>query len=106
MENSGAKKVPLAARKAALLSFVFNGLGQIYNGEIKKGLWLFFGSGCSLLVFLIGAVFTGYYLCRGGWKTLLYWGIPLLILGIIGLVVIGAYSIVDAFRGGKKLEDL
>jgi TM2 domain-containing membrane protein YozV len=49
-------------RIAAILSFVFNGLGQIYNGEIKKGLTLIFLSGISLLILIIGAIFIFYFI--------------------------------------------
>lgn len=105
------KKILPQARTAALLSFIFNGLGQIYNGQIKKGLWLFFGSGVCLLLFLLGAVLIG-YLCTS--KTLflinqinpaLIWGIILLSVGIIGIVVIGIYSITDAFKTAQKSEN-
>lgn len=93
------------ARRSALLSFIFNGLGQIYNGEIKKGLWLFFGSGFSLLIFLIGAVFLGYSFLSGEWKILFRWGLLLFVLGIIGIIVIGIYSINDAYKTGKGVEE-
>jgi TM2 domain-containing membrane protein YozV len=60
---------------AALASFLFSGLGQVYNGNFVKGILIFFGT-------LIGAmIFT----------------IP----GIIVLV----YGIYDAYTTAKKMND-
>ena len=47
---------------AAVLSFIFNGLGQIYNGQIKKGLFVIFLSTLSLLIFILGAISIGFWM--------------------------------------------
>ena len=47
---------------AAVLSFIFNGLGQIYNGQIKKGLFIIFLSSISMFIFIIGAILIGFWL--------------------------------------------
>jgi len=90
---------------SALLSFVVNGLGQIYNGEIKKGLTLIFLSGFSLLIFIIGAIFLFFFLTGGLTPVaFLLWGLILLFIGFIGIVIIGIYSISDAYDMAKKLR--
>jgi TM2 domain-containing membrane protein YozV len=40
---------------AAVLSFVFSGLGQIYNGQIRKGLWFVALATLGLTFVLLGA---------------------------------------------------
>ena len=50
---------------AAVLSFVFNGLGQIYNGEIKKGLILIFISALCMLLMISGGIFAVAWLVTG-----------------------------------------
>jgi TM2 domain-containing membrane protein YozV len=93
-------------RIAAILSFVFNGLGQIYNGEIKKGLTLIFLSGLSLLILVIGTVFIIYFIKTFPPISFLIWGLILFFFGLIGIIVIGIYSISDAYNKAKKiLED-
>ena len=92
-------------RISALLSFVVNGLGQIYNGEIKKGLTLIFLSCFSLLIFIIGAIFLFFFLTGGLTPVaFLLWGLILLFIGFIGIVIIGIYSISDAYDMAKKLR--
>lgn len=91
-------------RVAALLSFLFNGLGQIYNGEIKKGLTLIFLSGISLLTFLIGAIFIFFFLKTLSPISFLIWGICLFFLGLVGIIIIGIYSITDAYYKAKKFS--
>ncbi|MGB9643514.1 MAG: hypothetical protein ACPL3Q_10025 [Candidatus Ratteibacteria bacterium] len=90
---------------SALLSFIFNGLGQIYNGQIKKGLMLFFLSGVSMLILLVGAIFIGYQILHWfNMKAILCWGIGLFFIGIIGIVIIGIYSISDAYHTAEKMH--
>lgn len=88
---------------AAVLSFVFSGLGQIYNGEIKKGLLLIALSTVSMLAIIIGAVLIGYWL-RFPFtnKQGLFIGIALFLSGIIVVMVVGIYSIFDAYKVANK----
>jgi len=44
IKQGGVKKEERSAVLAAILSFVISGLGQIYNGQIGKGLLIFFTS--------------------------------------------------------------
>jgi TM2 domain-containing membrane protein YozV len=89
---------------AAVLSFVFNGLGQLYNGQIAKGLIIISACGASMTVFLIGAVFIACVLFQKVFFTgQLAWGIGFLLAGLTSISVLGVYSIFDAYKaaGGK-----
>ena len=88
---------------AAVLSFIFNGLGQLYNGEIKKGLIIMTATSACLMIIIIGAILVFYYFWM---KTLsLSWlilGAIIFVIGIIGACFIGAYSITDAYQKASK----
>ncbi len=90
-------------RIAAILSFVFNGLGQIYNGEIKKGLTLIFLSGVSLLILILGAIFIFYFIKSIPSISFLIWGVCLFFFGLTGIIMIGIYSISDAYNKARKI---
>ncbi|RKY31303.1 MAG: hypothetical protein DRP67_02835 [Candidatus Omnitrophota bacterium] len=100
------KKNPPNPRIAALLSFLFNGLGQIYNGEIKKGLLLIFLSGISLIILIIGAIFIIYFLVKNlSPFSFLINGIILFFIGLTGIIIIGIYSISDAYAKAEEKYD-
>ncbi|MCM8771435.1 MAG: hypothetical protein NC936_06215 [Candidatus Omnitrophica bacterium] len=88
---------------AAVLSFIFTGLGQLYNGQIKKGLWIIFLSALSIILIIFGAIFI--------WQTmvnfslsigLLVFGAFLFLVGIVLICVLGAYSISDAYNYAQR----
>jgi len=87
---------------AAILSFCFNGLGQVYNGQIKKGICIMALS----VIFMSGVIITAIYLTYIFWLNpnqllqLCIWLI-LLALSIIAIAIIGTYSIYDAYNGAK-----
>ncbi len=88
---------------AAVLSFLFNGLGQIYNGQIAKGLVIMLISTITMAITLIGAVFVAHYI----WTTFIYpaeliIGAVLFIFGIAVIAVLGIYNIYDAYNVAKK----
>lgn len=88
---------------AAVLSFLFNGLGQIYNGQIAKGLVIMLISTFAMLVTLIGAVLIAHFL----WSSFIYpaeliAGAFLFLLGIIAIAILGIYNIYDAYNVAKK----
>lgn len=90
---------------AAVLSFVFNGLGQIYNGEIKKGLMLIFLSALCMLLMISGGVFAIVWLMTGfsiSWSLVVSLGV--FASGVILAAVIGTFSIFDAYNTAKKLN--
>lgn len=88
---------------AAILSFVFNGLGQLYNGQIFKGLTIIFISSLSLLVLIIGSILIGAWLLEKitSYKFLIY-GSVLFFLGLFAICVCGIYSILDAYQNAVK----
>ena len=88
---------------AAVLSFLFNGLGQLYNGEIKKGLVIMTATSACLMIIIIGAILVFYYF----WMKILslswlIWGAIIFVVGIIAACIIGAYSITDAYQKAAK----
>ena len=91
------------AGTAAVLSFVFTGVGQIYNGQIKKGLFLVAVTTFGLLLVLLGALALGFGLFYGfffSWMMAISLGA--ILLG--GLIVCwtGIYSIADAHRNALR----
>ena len=88
---------------AAVFSFIFSGLGQIYNGEIFKGLLIIFLSFLSILVFLAGSMLIGFSILR---KEIFFRlpaaGLVLFFSGLIAIAVLGAYSIYDAYRFSSR----
>lgn len=80
------------------MSFVFSGLGQLYNGQIAKGLVIIFLSALSLLFIILGAVLIYLWFAEKVILSLLWWGISLFVLGLIFVCIIGAYSIIDAYK--------
>ncbi len=84
---------------AAVLSFIFNGLGQIYNGQITKGLCIIFLSTISMLVLIIGAIFTGFWLIgKVIFAGQLILGLVLFSISLVFICILGIYSILNAYR--------
>ncbi|MEW6608320.1 MAG: hypothetical protein AB1414_12900 [bacterium] len=87
---------------AAVLSFCFNGLGQMYNGQIRKGINIM----ASSVLLMICVVITTIYLVYIFWLNpqqivqLILWLI-LLALSITAVAILGIYSIYDAYNGAK-----
>ena len=88
---------------AAVLSFIFNGLGQLYNGQIFKGLVIIFLSAVSMLVLIIGSVLIGLWLLGKILSIkLLICGLVLFCMGLVSICILGIYSILDAYRVAVK----
>ncbi len=88
---------------AAVLSFIFNGLGQLYNGQIFKGLLLISLSTLSLILTVLGGVLIGYWLIAKSCRVdILVSGAILFGSGIIFICIIVIYRILDAYRVGRK----
>ncbi len=88
---------------AAVLSFIFNGLGQLYNGQIFKGLLIIFISSLSMLVLIIGSILMGFWLLGKIISIkLLICGLVLFCIGLVSICILGIYSIVDATRVAAK----
>ncbi|MFZ5800057.1 MAG: hypothetical protein ACOY3D_01600 [Candidatus Omnitrophota bacterium] len=90
---------------AAALSFVFNGLGQIYNGQIRKGLFIVALSTLSLLMILGGGIFFIIWLRKEIPVTLeMLLSLAMFFLGVIIGGYLGVYSVYDAYNTAKKLN--
>lgn len=88
---------------AAVLSFIFNGLGQIYNGQIIKGLVIISFSALSMFVFIIGSILIGFWLMgKIAFVQELALGLLLFFTGLVIICVLGLYSIFDAYKVASK----
>jgi len=88
---------------AAVLSFVFNGLGQLYNGQIIKGLVIIALSSSGMLVFIGGSILIAFWILNKiVFSGQLIWGIVLFCIGLSFICVLGIYSIFDAYRVALK----
>ena len=88
---------------AAVLSFIFNGIGQIYNGQILKGLLIIFFSTIGMILILVGAAFLGYWiLAKAAYINFLIIGALLFGIGLIFICILGIYSIIDAYQVAKE----
>lgn len=88
---------------AAVLSFIFNGLGQLYNGQITKGLLIIFLSAIAMLSLIIGSVLIGFwFLGKVVFAQGLILGLFLFFIGLIFICILGIYSIFDAYRVALK----
>lgn len=88
---------------SAVLSFVFSGLGQIYNGQIRKGLWIMLFSSLGLILVLFGAVLLGYYIFgKIFFAAELIVSLILLLAGTLLIASLGMYSIFDAYKVASK----
>ena len=92
---------------AAVFSFIFSGLGQIYNGQILKGLCIMSFSAVGIILVVIGFVLISFCLMSSffGTKDLFSGGL-LFIAGFLLITVLGIYNIYDAYNTAKrKLEE-
>lgn len=89
---------------AAVLSFIFIGLGQVYNGDIKKGLLLMLISAISMAVFIAGAVIIACYfinVAASKFSAFILGGV-LITAGILVILITGTYNIYDAYNRAKQ----
>jgi len=91
--------------RAALLSFLFCGLGQLYNGDIAKGLVVMFFTVLSLVTNVVGAVVLYAYFVTPLAGAVLWIGGGILFFGLLSIAVLGVYSIVDAYKQGRKYDN-
>jgi TM2 domain-containing membrane protein YozV len=88
---------------AAVLSFIFSGLGQLYNGQIFKGLWIIFFAAVSLLIFTAGAILVGFaFMGKRVFPAQILFGTALLLVSLAAICILGIYSIVDAYQSAQK----
>lgn len=88
---------------AAVLSFIFSGLGQLYNGQIFKGLVIISFSAISIFIFILGSILIWFCLKQQIFlPQQVILGITFFSIGIIFICILGIYSIYDAFGVAKK----
>lgn len=80
---------------ALLMSLILPGYGQLYNGDLNKAIWFFLGF--ALLTIPAVAIFALYLPSR--------WTLPAFILGLIAVVGVWVYGMVDAFRSARRNPD-
>lgn len=88
---------------AAIMSFLFVGLGQLYNGQLSKGLVLIFCSAVSMVILIFGGVLMAYFFLGKliSLKVFLL-GFGVFLTGLISICLFGVYSINDAYRAASK----
>jgi len=88
---------------AAVLSFIFNGLGQLYVGKISQGLVIMTVSSLSMILVIVGAIFIGHWLLFYVYSIAeLILGIILFVVGAVVACIVGIYSIRDAYKEALK----
>ena len=88
---------------AAVFSFIFSGLGQIYNGQILKGLCIMAFSAVGMVIVIVGFVQIGFCIMSELFGTReLVAGSILLITGFLSMTILGVYNIYDAYNTAKK----
>ena len=83
-----APVVPRQPWRAAVASLVLPGLGQLYNGQVNRAIWIFLG---FALLALPGLALVALYLPDG-------LTVPALVLGLITTLSLWAYAIGQAYR--------
>lgn len=88
---------------AAILSFLYSGLGQLYNGQIKKGMVIISFTSLGIMLTITGGILVGAYLLgKLVLRLELVWGLVLLLAGMLLICCVGTYSIFDAYNDAKK----
>ncbi|MDD5432338.1 MAG: hypothetical protein PHO70_05050 [Candidatus Omnitrophica bacterium] len=87
----------------AVLSFIFSGLGQIYNGQIFKGILIMMISAIGIMFLVSGSILIAFLLLGKilGLKILVT-GVVLFLLGLTICAMAGIYSILDAYRTAAR----
>jgi TM2 domain-containing membrane protein YozV len=58
-----------SAGLAALGSLLFSGLGQVYNGQLRKGVVIFFGTLAGVLLFVVPGIIIWIFGVADAWLT-------------------------------------
>ena len=89
---------------AAVLSFIVNGLGHLYIGEIKKGLFIISLSAAGMFVVILSALIIGFNLYKGMISSVSFFAaIAAFFIGILLLAIVGIYSILDAYKKASQI---
>jgi TM2 domain-containing membrane protein YozV len=90
---------------SAFLSFILNGLGQIYNHQIRKGIIFIFISLLCILLIILGIVFlfqSFIFSLKGNFEiSLTILGLIFFSLGGFFLCLVSLLSILDAYENAQ-----
>jgi signal peptidase I len=89
MQTLSHSRKPLSA---LAMSFVLPGLGQLYNGEPNKAIWLFIA---FAVLSIPGIAFVALYLTES-------WMLPTLMLSLVLTLSIWLYGLIDAWRTARR----
>ena len=84
---------------AGVYSFLWTGLGQIYIGQINKGLIQMTLSAVGMILVILGAILIYFGSLEA---RLSIPGIILLVVGILGIALLGIHSIRDAKESAQR----
>ncbi|MCK4648885.1 hypothetical protein KAT51_05115 [bacterium] len=86
---------------AGICSFLWTGLGQIYNGQINKGLIQMTLSAAGMILVILGVILL-YFGCLETRVSIS--GIILLVVGLLGIALLGIHSIRDAKESAQRIN--
>src|SRR5689334_17056272 len=86
---------PRKPHHALLMSLVLPGFGQLYNGCINRGIFLFLG---FVILCMPGLALAALYLPAP-------WTVPVSALSLLATFAIWVYGMVDAWRTAKRQTD-
>ncbi len=118
-ENEISRDHKKDPRIAVILSIFFPGLGQIYNGELKKGICVEAGAIIGLFILLVPSIIIGVYAIYDAYTTAtkinsgliqgkpMKWSYPVLYLLVyIGISIIISYIFIEWIFQGNVPEIL
>ena len=86
---------------AGIYSFLWTGLGQVYNGQTNKGLIQMTLSAAGMILVVLGAILL-YLGCLEARISVA--GIILIAAGILWIALLGIYSIRDARESAQRIN--
>ncbi len=94
-EAGPAAAPPMTPRRpliAALASLILPGLGQLYNGDVNRAIWLFLG---FAMLCIPAMALVALYLPDGMM-------LPVLVLSLVAALSVWGYAVWDAWRGARN----
>jgi len=86
---------------ASIYSFLWTGLGQVYNGQTNKGLIQITLSTAGVILVVLGAILVYFGSLEARVSVA---GIILLAVGILGIALLGIHSIRDAKESAQRIN--
>ncbi len=93
--SDSIRNQPRRPALALIMSMLLPGFGQLYNGEINKGLWLFL---LFTLVVVPLPVIAALYLPSA-------WMMPLLLMGLLLTIACWLFAMIDGWREARRRQD-